>query len=147
MHALAHWSMPSALNVSEMYTNTVDAFSIAHFVNRFYVKMINSNIRPNAKSSNRRLTNANRVIEWANTPVYVAKHAIAMIMFDAKVLNTKRTHRFHARSAITRHLKQKTSACRHVHINTVVKVPTTMMIMMTIIKNQDRLSEMSMDLW
>lgn len=133
MHALAHWSMPSALNVNEMCTSMVDAFSIVHFVNHFYAKTINSNIKPSAKSSNKRITNVNRVIKWANIHVYAAKHAIAMIMFAAKDSSMKRMHRFHVPSVITRHRKRKTSACRHVHINLVVKVPMTMMItMMTI---------------
>lgn len=129
--------MPSALNVNEMCTSTVAAFSIVHFVNHFYAKMINSSIRPSAKWLNRRLTNVNHVTKWANIRVCAAKHATATIMCDAKDSSMKRTHRFHALSAVTRHRKRRTSACRHVHTNLVAKVvPMIMMTtMMTINEN------------
>lgn len=134
MHVHAHWLMPYALNVNAMFTNTVAEYSIVHSVHRFYVKMINLSIKQNVKLSNRKVTNVNRVTKWVNTHVYVAKHAIVMIMYVAKDLNTKRMHRFHAQSAITRHRKRKTSACQHVRISLVVKVPMITMTMMMIIK-------------
>lgn len=139
MHAPAHWSMLSALNVSGMFMSTVVEYSIVHFVNHFYVKTINLSIKQNVKWSNQRVTNVNRVIKWANIHVYAAKHAIVTIMYVVKDLNMKRMHRFHAPNAITKHRKRKTSACQRVRINLAVKVPMTMMTMMMIIKFREKM--------
>lgn len=59
------------------------------------------------KSLNLRATNANRATKWANIHVYVAKLAIATLMSNARVSNTRRMHQFHVPSAITKHKKQK----------------------------------------
>lgn len=105
--ARAHCKMQYASNVNVMCTSMVDAFSIVHFVNRFSVKTINSNIRPSVKLLNPKAINVSRAINWVNTRVYVAKFVIAKIMYGARDSNTRKMHQFHAQNVITKHPKQR----------------------------------------
>ena len=137
--------MPYASNANEACMNTVDVFSIVHFVNHFFAKTINSSIRPSVKCWSKRPPSVNHAINWVNTHVCVAKCATAMITYDERDSSTRRMHRFHAQSATTKRRKRRSCPCRHVHTNLVVKlVPmiiTTITMMIIKTETSHNLSE------
>lgn len=127
--------MLCALNAIAVCTSTADAYSIVHFAWAFCAKTINLNIRHRAKCSNRRITSANRAIEWVSIRVCAARLATVTITSNARVSSTRRMHRFHVQSAIMRRHKRRISACQRDPINSGVK-DSTMITKMMITKRR-----------